>query len=215
MRVVHALPWMLILFGSDSGSLGGESADVKTRQQQEPCPDEIPSRGKYVNLSYGFSIIIPPGLEGLWNSASCSKQGEECTCMSDHGRVIPLSAKPYLPDRHVEAYADYGADLENGTVSEAVTSNLQSIQERSQPGTMSVRHKRAIRLAGLDAQRVIVRYSDKRLHAWMIEDFIEAIGNGVRYMLYLRTPEATYTQDRSIFDRVIATFKLAQNHANN
>jgi hypothetical protein len=124
-------------------------------------------------------------------------------------RIIPLSAKPYVRDRHVEVYADYGADLENGTVSEAVTSNLQSINERSQQGTMNVHDKGAMRLAGFDARRVIVRYSDKRLHTRMIEDFIEAIGNDTRYMLYLRTPEVAYTHDRAIFDRIVATFKLA------
>ena len=39
--------------------------------------------------------MIPEGYEGFWNSARCASDAGGCTCMSDHGRIIPLSHEPY------------------------------------------------------------------------------------------------------------------------
>ncbi|WP_027360800.1 hypothetical protein [Desulforegula conservatrix] len=67
------------------------------------CPDEIPSLGKYRNYSFGFSILIPQGLKGFWNSAACIQEADgSCLCMSDHGRIIPLKN-----DNTIEIYAGH------------------------------------------------------------------------------------------------------------
>jgi hypothetical protein len=200
MRLIRLSTWMLVV------SIGGMAA---TKDQRSACPDEIPWTGKYIDYDYGFSIVIPAGLQGFWNSARCAKQGHECTCMSDHGRIIPLSTRTDGPDRQIEAYADYGAELESGTVSEAMASNMQSIRDRSEANRVEVLRKHVTKLDKLSAERYVVRYSDKRSNIWMIEDFAEAMGNGVRYMLYLRTPESTYTQDRPLLERIISSFRLA------
>src|SRR5580704_2464493 len=60
------------------------------------CPDEVPITGWYRNYSYGFSIIIPAGLKGFWNSARCIKDGGDCVCMGDHGTYIPIRKEAYL-----------------------------------------------------------------------------------------------------------------------
>ena len=86
----------------------GLASDIKSQAKRgepssrELCPDQKVYTGKYRNRFYGFSIVIPAGLKGYWNSARCVKTGEGCVCMSDHGRVIPLS-----DDAHIEAYAGY------------------------------------------------------------------------------------------------------------
>lgn len=55
------------------------------------CPDEHPTTGQYRNDSYGFTVVIPKGFEGWWNSARCVPEPPDgCTCMGDHGRGLPL-----------------------------------------------------------------------------------------------------------------------------
>jgi len=63
-------------------------------------------------------------------------------------------------------------------------------------------------LASLPAQRVVVRYYDETLKAWVVEDFIEALRNGVEYSLDLRTKEMSYEPDRRVFDSVVESFIL-------
>jgi hypothetical protein len=60
------------------------------------CPDEIATTGYYRNYSYGFSIKIPQGLKGFWNSARCVKDKNGCVCMGDHGRFIPIDKLAFI-----------------------------------------------------------------------------------------------------------------------
>jgi len=174
-----------------------------------PCPDTVAWAGKYVNYSYGFSVVIPKGLKGFWNSAVCVPGPDGCTCMSDHGRIIPLTAEPYEPDRHIEVYAGYAADLDEPTVKQEVDRRLKRIGKRSREGSLSVLKQSNITLAGLKSQRVVVRYYDNKLNQSMVEDFIEALRRGdVEYSLYLRTSDRAYEHDRKVFDSVIGTFTL-------
>jgi hypothetical protein len=168
----------------------------------------------YVNHSYGFSIFIPNGLAGLWNSARCVSQDNECTCMSDHGRIIPLSKRTHGPDRQIEAYADYSSEPESGTVTEAVTSELTAIRQSSMAGTMTVLRRKEVKLGGLDARRIAVEYRDKRSKNRMVEDFIDAIRENVRYLVYLRTPEQGYARDRIAFDQIVGSFTLVHENQN-
>jgi hypothetical protein len=193
---------------------GGKSNKDSIAQPHATCPDEVPSKGIYVNHSYGFSIFIPDGLAGFWNSARCVSQANECTCMSDHGRIIPLSKRINVPDRQIEAYADYGSDLENGTVAEAVASELRAIRGSSVAGTMTVFRREVIKLSALKARRVAVKYRDKQSKNWMVEDFVDAMRKDVRYFLYLRTPQQEYAQDRTAFDRIVGSFALVHEDQN-
>jgi hypothetical protein len=174
-----------------------------------PCPDTVTWTGKYVNYSYGFSVVIPAGFKGLWNSAMCVAGPDGCTCMSDHGRMIPLSTEPYEPDRHIEVYAGYAADLDEPTVKAEADKRLRWISKRSREGSVSVLNESAATLAGLKARRVAVRYYDKELNQWMVEDFVEALRKrDVEYSVYLRTSEKAYEHDRRTFEGVLASFTL-------
>ncbi|HXP46282.1 MAG TPA: hypothetical protein VN810_03335 [Terriglobales bacterium] len=162
-----------------------------------------------MNYSYGFSVVIPKGLKGFWNSAVCVSGPDGCTCMSDHGRIIPLTAEPYEPERHIEVYAGYAADLDEPTVEQEVDKRLGWIRESSREGSVRVLRQSSTTLAGLKSQRVVVRYYDKKLNQLMVEDFVEALRRGdVEYSLYLRTSENAYDHDRKVFDNVIGTFTL-------
>ncbi len=174
-----------------------------------PCPDTVTWTGKYVNYSYGFSVVIPIGFKGFWNSARCFAGRDGCTCMSDHGRIIPLSAEPFEPERHIEVFAGYAADLDEPTVKAEVDKHLQWIRERSRQGSVSVLKQSSMTLAGLKAQRVAVRYYDKKLNQWMVEDFVEALRKrDVEYSVSLRTTEKAYEHDRTTFENVLASFSL-------
>lgn len=63
-------------------------------------------------------------------------------------------------------------------------------------------------LGGLKAQRTVVRYYDRALQHWMVEDFIAAIQGSTEYSLYLRARPEAYAHDRKIFDAVIKSFTL-------
>jgi hypothetical protein len=45
--------------------------------------------------------------------------------------------------------------------------------------------------------------NDRKLTGWFVEDFIEALRNGIENSLYLRTKEASYPQNRVVFETVM------------
>jgi hypothetical protein len=173
------------------------------------CPDTVSSTGEYVNGSYGFTVVIPKNVKGFWNSARCVSTSDGCTCMSDHGRIIPLTAEPYEPERHIEVYAGYAADLDEPSVQGEVDKNLEWIRDRSRNDSVHVLKQSRLLLARLNARRVVVRYFDKQLDTWMVEDFVEALrGRDIEYSIYLRTREADYAKDRTVLDSILASFRL-------
>ena len=174
---------------------------------QEPCPDARAWTGKYTNHSYGFAITIPDHLEGFWNSFACVGGPDGCVCMTDHGRIIPLSSKRGEAEPYIEAYGGFAADLDEPTVSREMDKRLGWIRERSRGG-IQVRSRSAITLAGLEAERAVVRYYDKKLKSWFIEDFIEALQGGVEYSLCVRTRDTSYGRDRLVFEAVVQSFVL-------
>jgi hypothetical protein len=176
---------------------------------QVACPDTVPSTGKYVNGSYGFSVVIPGNAKGFWNSAKCVSAADGCTCMSDHGRIIPLGTEPYEPERHIEVHAAHAADLDDRTAQRAIDRNLDSIRERSRQDSVTVLRQSNLLLSGLKARRAVVRYFDTKLNRWTIEDMVEALRGGeIEYSVYLRTPDAAYGQDVRVFESLVNSFRL-------
>ena len=189
------------LVGSQQTKSGGDAA----------CPDTVPSTGKYENYSYGFTVVIPKNVSGFWNSARCVSAADGCTCMSDHGRIIPLSAEPHEPEHHIEVYAGYAVDLDDPTVQQEVDKHLDWIRERSRENSVTVLSQSNLRLGGLMARRAVVRYFDKKMNAWMIEDVVEALRRrDIEYSVYLRTREDAYKQDVHVFESVVNSFRLGK-----
>lgn len=179
---------------------------------QSVCPDEVDTTGKYVNYSYGFSINIPAGLKGTWNSARCVARNDGCVCMSDHGRIIPLSERQNDTDHWIEAYAGFATDVDKPALKDAVDKRLDWIRDRSSAGSVSLLRRSDIKIDGIKARRVVVRYRDKESGRWMIEDFVEALrgraGVDVEYSVCLRSPVDSYERDKPIFNQLLSTFGL-------
>jgi hypothetical protein len=188
------------LRGQDPSSQGVAAATAKV------CPDSHGWTGKYTNYSYGFSIMIPDRLKGFWNSPACVSNPERCVCMSDHGRIIPLTPEHYEAERQIEAYAGHAVDFDEPTVAQYVDRRLGWIRQGSHLRRVEIRRRSDIRLAGRQAQRVVVRYYDEELKSWFIEDFIEALRDGIEYSVYLRTKDKSYTHDRVLFEAVVSSF---------
>jgi hypothetical protein len=169
------------------------------------CPDNVSSSGKYENDYFGFSIVIPKNLEGLWNSAPCSLDG--CACMSDHGRIIPLDEALSKSTRFIEVFAAGNAEPDT-TLAMEVNNHLEWMKRRSVAGTVAILSRSNIVVGRRAGQRVIARYFDKNEKTWFIEDFIEVLRQGVEYSLYLRTKESKYKKDLKIFNEVVASFAL-------
>ena len=152
--------------------------------------------------------MIPDGYKGFWNSAKCVSDGRNCTCMSDHGRIIPLGAEPYEEERHVEVYASHGAELEKPTVAEAVKQHLGWIRKHSREKSVTFLIRLKLTVDGRLGQRVPVRYYDKKARHWFVEDFIEVLKDGDEFSLFLRTPRENYMEDKAIFEAIVATFRF-------
>src|SRR5437899_363950 len=65
------------------------------------------------------------------------------------------------------------------TQQQAVDRRLGLIRERSRRNKVEVRRRSTMSVAGLNAQRVVARFYDKKLMARMVEDFVEMQRNGV------------------------------------
>jgi hypothetical protein len=170
----------------------------------EPCPDEIPSTGRYENSTYGFSIVIPKGLDGLWNSPGCRQDTDGCTCMSDHGRVIPLTPEPYEPDRAVEAYTGWNDAEETPTSAALARRNIEFNREQ---GPLRLERLRPFTLDGRAATRLVAHVRPTKLKEPMVSDVIALVDDGVEYILTLWTPEAHYAEDHVVFEAMAASWK--------
>jgi hypothetical protein len=199
-----------------SGSVQQQRENSNTMPVREECPDTHGWKGKYDNFSFGFSFVIPEGFEGFWNSAACAndKSDGSCVCMNDHGRIIPLSAEPYEPERHIEVFAGHGGDFDGATVAQAIAQHLRWTRKRALRHRLIVRKRLGVTVDGVRGERVIVRYYDKRLKNWFLEDLVELFKDGDEFSLYLRTPRTSYKHDKAIFDAVVASFVFKAREAN-
>ncbi len=209
-RLTSVILASLTCAGMVMHGLRGHARTPENKEQS--CPDTIDTLGKYVNSSYGFSILIPKSLKGVWNSARCVSGSDGCVCMSDHGRIIPLATGPNDSDHWIEAYAGFATDVDEPTLENEVDSRLGWIRERSRDGSVSVLQRADVIIGGLKGKRVRVRYYDKESKRVMVEDFVEALRGSrqvdVEYSVYLRTPVDAYQRDKVIFDRVLRSFAM-------
>ena len=172
------------------------------------CPDDHPYTGLRENWTFGFTIVIPENLKGHWNSAACHKGSDGCTCMGDHGTLIPLVTGAQDFGRQIEFYAELDSSDEHN-LARLVTKWLRSPRESAREHT-KIQKRTSYRLGGLNAERVVIRYYDPGLKAWYIEDFVVALRDGTVYTPYLRTLPMNYAQDLLLFNRILATFTLTK-----
>ena len=176
------------------------NSQAKQAHSKSPCPDERAWTGTYRNFVYGFSIVIPRGLKGYWNSARCvpdEKVG--CVCMGDHGRFIPLSS-----ETNIEAFVGY--QMEPGSVVDQERHEISSLRQDETNREVDVVRSRWFRLGRLHARRFEAHF----LHGNkpIVIDHIIALHKGVEYELILRTSPERYVKDQIQFERLIASWRL-------
>lgn len=180
----------------------GPSDDTATRYRRaEVCPDEKTYTGKYRNLAYGFSIIIPAGLKGYWNSARCALDEKlGCVCMGDHGRSIRLS-----DDAYIEAFVGYAMEDE-WTVRQYENQAVTYLRQKQGVEQVKLLSSKWIRLRGLKGRRFVVQYVENDRS--VVIDHIIALHKGVEYELILRTLADRQRIDERNFEKVVSSWRL-------
>lgn len=171
---------------------GGESG--------ESCPDEKVYTGEYRNWSYGFTVRIPAGLKGYWNSARCAKDDGGCVCMTDHGRAIPLGR-----DARLEVYTGFQTEPE-WTVRDYEKNELAYLKKRAGVRRVEVVSSRAVRLGGLGGRRFVVRFFENGRK--VISERVIVLHDGAEHSLSLRTTAGRYGADRRQFEKLVASWRL-------
>ncbi len=156
----------------------------------------------YRNYVYGFSIVIPRGLKGYWNSARCAPDEKYgCVCMGDHGCFIPLST-----DASIEAFVGYQMEPE-WSLGDHERQAVSFLTDDKQNQQVHVVRSGWSRLGHLRARRFEARFLKNNKP--MITDYIIALHKGVEYELILRTLPERYRRDRIQFEKMIASWTLA------
>lgn len=177
------------------------NSQAKLVQSKSPCPDEKAWTGRYRNYVFGFSIEIPRGLKGYWNSAKCAPDEKYgCVCMNDHGRFIPLSN-----DAHIEAFVGYQMEPDQSVVDNERQA-ISSLMGDNANQNVSIVQSRWFRFGRLRARRFEAHFLNKDRP--MAVDHIIALHKGVEYELILRTLQARYRKDKAQFEKIIASWRL-------
>jgi hypothetical protein len=159
--------------------------------------------GKYRNLVFGFSIVIPRGLKGYWNSARCAPDVQYgCVCFNDHGRFIPLSK-----DTNINVFVGYQMEPD-WSVRGHERQELSFLTDDKQNQHVKIVRSRWFRLGTLRTRRFLARYL--KGNKPMVVDHIVALNKGVEYELILSTSPERYAADRRQFERVIASWRLTR-----
>jgi hypothetical protein len=202
MSRTHAKTPAAILLLTVVGLLANSNAQAPKRAGREsPCPDDKTYTGTYRNLVYGFSIVIPAGLKGYWNSARCAPDEKYgCVCMGDHGRFIPLSS-----DASIDAFVSYEIESE-WNAKDREKSDISYVRNQSDVRQLTIIESKRFRLGRLNGRRFVVEFvqNDKKV----VEDHVIALHKGVEYELILHTLANRYRNDKAQFEKIIASWKL-------
>jgi hypothetical protein len=166
-----------------------------------PCPDQKAWAGKYRNYTFGFTVVIPAGLKGYWNSAACVPEGNDCVCMSDFGRFIPLSGDGAF----IVAGAEHQIESDE-TVTGLEQRELASLRERKGVEKVKVIRSVWFRLGKLNARRFSAQFIEK--NQTLLTDHIVSLHNGVEYELVFQAPVNKAKQGKRAFEKIVASWRL-------
>ena len=176
-------------------------ATSHTKRIQALCPDEQTYTGKYRNSVFGFSIIIPAGLKGYWNSGRCAPDEKYgCVCLGDHGRVIPLSDQSAI-----DAFVGWQMEDE-WTLRDYENNEVATLKHKEGVNQVRLLSSKSIRLGNVRARRFIMQFSENNKS--VVAERIIALYKGVEYQLILSTVPQRYRKDRREFDKLVASWRL-------
>jgi hypothetical protein len=163
----------------------GRSANTTRGLSPSDCA-AVRYTGKHVS-SWGFTFTIPAGLVGLPISPACT----------DHGAVVPLSAQPQEPRRHIEMYAGYEV-LGATSAEQSCTRYLQPHQQVSRHEDLTLDGRRGFHIVATENDGA----SEHTIDALC---FLRATGgHRVEYVFALATPSILYAADLVTFQAVLA-----------
>lgn len=189
--LTHAGSLLSVLFSQDIRiSEHGPAASAKHAVR------DTTFKGRYRNYEYGYSVLIPNGLVGFAASPPAPQ----------HGFGVILSRKS-----KAEIWVDgrYNAALWT-SLDAAATTHLNRLAAE---GEVEVVKRTSIQLQQLRAIRVITRHIDRESGVPMRQDFVTAIRKhkgevGIVYEISLTTSELRYEKDKSVFEKLIAGWRL-------
>jgi hypothetical protein len=175
------------------------------------CPDTHPWTGHVINYSFGFEFDVPKPLKAYWNSARCVQDGNDCTCMGDHGRDIPLAPPSSGPDRVITLFAGYDmtADVEMA----------QEGRDQSKPETLggaavagSVKRSVGwVVVAGRKTKLTSTHYVDSKTDLPVVTMAFQLLrsvkGDGLEYDVSLSTDPEHQVADTRKFRSVLSSFR--------
>ncbi|SMC29837.1 hypothetical protein SAMN02745857_04178 [Andreprevotia lacus DSM 23236] len=178
----------------------------------DQCPAGVPTHGRYYN-EYGFTVRIPSGLRGLWNSVGCVQGDDGCTCMSDHGRYLPLDGG----DNGIDIFAAYNAMLYE-SLHDAVQAELGFARDRARHRRIKVLSLRPARLGALKAVRLVLQYRSKDDGRLIIRDQVPALRRIMAnssepshfYNVALSSDKQHYAAHRPLLEQVLANWHTAK-----
>lgn len=178
----------------------GLRAQAKSSQDKQDTDTETLYRTHYSNCEGGYAVDLPAGLVAHRDKAG-----------SNHGFQIDLSApgdiRPFsASEQRFIAVSDHFNSLELPSFPAIVQNEVAQAQDE-QPD-WSVQERLPIKLDGLQATHLRARFKGKKMvdediYAWRPEE--NGRGNFV-YKIQLVTLQASYSQDRDIFDQIVAGF---------
>lgn len=185
------------------GSGAGVDSKQKRAASKPRCPDDHAWMGKYRNYVFGFSIVIPHGLKGYWNSLGCAPDEKYgCVCFNDHGRFIPLAK-----DANIDVFVGYQIESD-WSIRDHERHAISSLTDEKQNQRVSVVRSRWFRLGALRTRRFEAHYL--RDNKPTVMDHIVTVYKGVEYELILVTSPQRYAADRRQFEKIIASWQLTR-----
>jgi hypothetical protein len=150
-----------------------------------PCPDDRSTAGFYRNYSYGFTVVIPKGLEGRWNSAACVPHPQDgCVCMGDHGRELPLPGGGSIS-------IDANPQVFEESLATAAYKGLRDFEGRTDASTLVVEVFEQRRRKALPSYRYVARSSQTGMTV-VRESTHVVLPSGGHVVISIEAPEQQY-----------------------
>ena len=164
------------------------------------CPDQVPTTGIYRNHSYGFTVTLPAGAKGEWNSARCVADAnlKDCVCMSDHGRDISLG-----PDAYITVYTGFI----DATLASELLRDVEAFRGNVDDLDFSVRELRETKLEENPAYRYVAVKQVGELERYREAVIAETPGGGIEYFVVIEAPEKIYRLKRPLFLSLLRSWR--------
>ncbi len=156
------------------------------------CPGDVATVGRYRNYSYGFTVVIPKGLEGWWNSPPCSPDPPDgCLCMGDHGRDLPLKGGGFI-------LINADPQVLEESLATAAYKDLQAFEARNDASELVVKVFEPRRFRALPSYRYIAT-SAKAGAAVVRESVHIMLPSGSYVFVSIDAPELQYQKYRRAY----------------